>query len=133
MRAAKDSIGGISSHHLYASIAAHASCSLVPPTRAMFLDPQIMILSSHHLGDNLMFLLRCKTRHSDSVKLFDTQDEARAEADRFVGVHSPMDGCSSEPDVQEIVLGRTKISRSTSFGIREAWILPQLDNGRFDL
>lgn len=80
-----------------------------------------------------MFLLRCKTRHSDSVKLYEAQEEARDEAERFVGVHSPMDGCSTEPRVEQSPLGRTKISRSTSFGPREAWVLPQLDNGRFEL
>lgn len=80
-----------------------------------------------------MFLLRCKTRHSDSVKLYETEDQAHAEAHAFVGIHSSMDGCSTEPRVEQSPLGRTKISRNTSFGPREAWVLPQLDNGRFEL
>lgn len=80
-----------------------------------------------------MFLLRCKTRHSDSVKLYDSETFAIQEAEAFVGKHSSMDGCSTEPLVEKFALGRTKISRNTSFGVREAWVLPEADNGRFEL
>lgn len=37
--AAKGSIGGISSHHLYAHALLHSPRIKVPPTRAMFRDP----------------------------------------------------------------------------------------------
>lgn len=80
-----------------------------------------------------MFLLRCKTRHSDSIKLFDSETYAIQEAEAFVGKHSLMDGCSTEPRVEKSPLGRTKISRSTSFGTREAWIIPESEDARFEL
>lgn len=79
-----------------------------------------------------MFLLRCKARHFDSVKVVEDKMAAAAEARAWVGEHNPIDGCSTEPTVNQYT-GRWHISRSSSFGTREAWVIDQSPNGAFEL
>jgi hypothetical protein len=82
-----------------------------------------------------MWLVRTKTRSFDVVRFCETEDEALAIARTFVGEHFPLDGCSTERIEQRYVTGRIALSRSTSFGVRQAWVIPATKDGKliFDI
>lgn len=71
-----------------------------------------------------MFLLHCKATHHNTVRLFTTFDHAWASAQRFVGDHNPVDGCSTEPTFRHLDGKGSWIARSTSFGYRRATVVP---------
>ena len=70
-----------------------------------------------------MYLLQTQTKFWDVVEVFTDRDEAIAKAKEFVGQHNPVDGCSTEPIITDYKNPeRWTGSRSTSFGLRRAWV-----------
>lgn len=69
-----------------------------------------------------MFLYRQTSRHGDSIMVTEDFDAAVERARSFLGVHNPVDGCSTAPHIE---LGATRFygSRSSSFGIRRAYVV----------
>lgn len=75
-----------------------------------------------------MFLYRQKTKHSDMVLVTADRDAAIERAKKFVGEHNDMDGCSNQRVERVLESGYFSTWRSSSFGMRLAWVIPTTDN-----
>lgn len=74
-----------------------------------------------------MYILITRTKMSAVAQLHSTFDSAKEDADKHVGDHNAVDGCSSVPTVFAKRSAHGKeytVSRSTSFGIRSATVRP---------
>jgi hypothetical protein len=62
-----------------------------------------------------------------SIRLFEQHEDAVAAAREFVGIHNPVDGCST-PAVETVKRTASgpdfSVSRSSSFGLRSAIVRP---------
>lgn len=77
-----------------------------------------------------MILLRLRKRGFDRVVIMKDLEEAKTRGRNLVGVHDPVDGCSTVPRETSYTGGRWNIERSSSWGNATAWIYPmQSDTG----
>lgn len=75
-----------------------------------------------------MFLVRTKTRSLDTARIIADHDEAIAFAKAHIGEHLEVDGCSTRPDIRTFPT-HTYMTRQTSFGRRQAWVLSPTTEG----
>jgi hypothetical protein len=71
-----------------------------------------------------MFLLHTQAQHHNRVQLFPDFMTAWNAALEFVGLHNPVDGCSTEPVTRHLDEMGSWVARSTSFGYRRAAVVP---------
>lgn len=84
----------------------------------------------------MQFLVRLKTRRTDTVQLVSTFAKGAALARKHVGDHNEVDGCSSpalERGCRVNGIEALTVRRSTSFGERVATVQPVFNNEAVEL
>lgn len=84
----------------------------------------------------MQFLVRLKTRRTDTVQLVGTFAKGAAMARKHVGDHNPIDGCSAPATERGCRIGGIEaltVARSTSFGERRATVQPVFSNEAVDM
>lgn len=84
----------------------------------------------------MQFLVRLKTRRTDTVQLVGTFAKGAAMARKHVGDHDPIDGCSAPATERGCRVGGIEalvVRRSTSFGERYGSVQPVYSNEAVEL